>query len=155
MFLIFFFGKPLRYYNYTRNEIYSKVHCALFVASRWGYLIISSTRPCVIVNWVKKQPCNFYSRTCPLRTPFHLLMNHVRSLAKIEITSWAGKGARTGFSHELVMYQKSNERAQRASEISDTNNECENSVQAPCPWSNLHTYRVNISSFYLGKLLFI
>ena len=48
----------------------------------------------------------------------------------IEITSWVG--ARTGFSHELVMYQKSNERAERASEISDTNNECENPVQAPC-----------------------
>ena len=38
-----------------------------------------------------------------------------------------------GFSYELVMYQKSNERAQRESEISDTNNECENPVQAPCP----------------------
>ena len=37
------------------------------------------------------------------------------------------------FLHELVMYHKSNERVQRASEISDTNNECENSVQAPCP----------------------
>ena len=148
MFLIFFFGKPLRYYNYTRNEIYSKAHCALFVASRWGYLIISSTRPCVIV----------YSRTCPLRTPFHLLMNHVRSLAKIEITSWAGKGARTGFSHELVMYQKSNERArsERVSFLIQTT-----SVKIPYkPPAHeviylFHTYWVNISSFYLRKLLFI
>ena len=31
-----------------------------------------------------------------------------------------GKRARTGFSHELVKYLKSNERAQRTNEISDT-----------------------------------
>ena len=56
------------------------------------------------------------------------------------------------------MYQKSNELAQRASEISDTNNECENPAQAPCPYEVIylfHTYWVNISSFYLEKLLFI
>ena len=48
--------------------------------------------------------------------------------------------------------------AQRASEFSDTNNECENSVQAPCPWSNLFISYIlseHISSFYLRKLLFI
>ena len=68
----------------------------------------------------------------------------------LEITSWAG--ARTGFSHELVMYQKSNERAQRASEISDTNNECENSVQAPCPWSNLFiSYILSEHFFFLFR----
>ena len=46
------------------------------------------------------------------------------------------------------MYQKSNERTQRASEISDTNNECENSVQAPCPWSYLFI------SYILSELFF-
>ena len=33
-----------------------------------------------------------------------------KAMKYIEITSWAG-GACTGFSHELVMYQKSNKRA--------------------------------------------
>ena len=50
------------------------------------------------------------------------------------------------------MYQKSNERAQRASEISDTNNECENSVQAPCPWSNLFiSYILSEHFFFLFR----
>ena len=35
-----------------------------------------------------------------------------------------GKCARTVFKHELLMYQKSNERAQRTSEISDTTFRC-------------------------------
>ena len=39
----------------------------------------------------------------------------------IEITSWAGRV--TGFSHELVMYQKSHSLAALARSISDTNNE--------------------------------
>ena len=100
----------------------------------------------------EKTARNFYSRTCPLRTPFHLLMNHVRSLAKIEITSWAGKGARTGFSHELVMYQKSNERArsERVSFLIQTT-----SVKIPYkPPAHeviyvFYMYGVNISSFHL------
>ena len=36
---------------------------------------------------------------------------------------------RTGFSHELLKYLKSNEWAQRTNEISDTSPTCENSVQ--------------------------
>ena len=39
-------------------------------------------------------------------------------MENIEITSW--KALCTGFSHELVKYLKSNEWAQRTSEISDT-----------------------------------
>ena len=38
--------------------------------------------------------------------------------------------------------------AQRASEFSDTNNECENSVQAPCPWSNLFILYVLSEHFF-------
>ena len=43
----------------------------------------------------------------------------------IEITSWAG-GA-------YGIFARVSDVSERASEISDTNNECENSVQAPCP----------------------
>ena len=38
--------------------------------------------------------------------------------------------------------------AQRASAFSDTNNECENSVQAPCPWSNLFILYVLSEHFF-------
>ena len=44
----------------------------------------------------------------------------------IEITSLAGGACR-------IFARVGDERAQRASEISETNNECESSVQAPCP----------------------
>ena len=37
---------------------------------------------------------------------------------------------------------------QWASEISDTNNECENSVQAPCPWSNLFISYIPSEHFF-------
>ena len=55
------------------------------------------------------------------------------------------------------MYQKSNEQAQQASEIPDTNNECENPEKCPAHEVVylIHTYWVNISSFCLENLLFI
>ena len=50
------------------------------------------------------------------------------------------------------MYQKSNKRAQQASEIPDTNNEYENPVQAPCPWSNLfNSYLLSEHFFFLFR----
>ena len=50
------------------------------------------------------------------------------------------------------MYQKSNERVQRGREISHTNNECKNPVQAPCSWSNLFiSYMLSEHFFFLFR----
>ena len=48
-----------------------------------------------------------------------------------------GQGARTGFSHAAL-----------ARSISDTNSECENPVQGPCPWSHLFISYILCEHFF-------
>ena len=65
---------------------------------------------------------------------------YARPFVNIEITSWAGpvRDFRTSWWCWWSSWCIRNRTSEQwASEISDTNNECENSVQAPCPWSNL------------------